>query len=46
MGVSVQVGTVAEKHMVRHIAAVLAVAAVHSVDNLDTQGSEYVDMES
>jgi hypothetical protein len=46
MGVSVQVGTVAEKHMKRHIAAVLVAAAAHSVGNLDTQGSGYVDMES
>lgn len=44
MGVFVQVGTVAEKHMERHIAAVLTVTAAHLAGNLDTQGSGNVDM--
>jgi hypothetical protein len=44
MVVFVQLGTVVEKHMERHIAAVLTVTAAHSAGSLDTQDSGNVDM--
>lgn len=45
MGVFVQAGTVAERHMEHRMAVVLAVADAYSVGSLDTQGSGNVDME-